>query len=288
MLPTRLWMGAILILLTTGVLVLDNSLAPWYPFLFLLLLTLALLSCHELLHLFTPDRRPWPWLCYAGVGLLIAANWPAHLGHDWLRQVSPDASHWVLGSFAAFVLAAFVLALATFEPPGESSPDTVVRLALAVFLVAYLGVMPGFLAQIRWNAGDDRTRAALALTLAIFVPKCCDIGAYAVGRLIGRHRMTPVVSPGKTWEGLAGGLTVAVAVAIGLNRLGPVLPSDTAAAGFGLTVGVTGVLGDLAESLLKRQYRHKDASQTVPGFGGVLDVVDSIVFASPVAYCWLA
>ena len=132
----------------------------------------------------------------------------------------------------------------------------------------------------------------LGLALAIFIPKCCDIGAYTAGRMVGRHRMTPVISPGKTWEGLAGGLVTAVAAAVALNRLGPVLPgegpaSDVAAAGFGLTVGGAGVLGDLAESLIKRQYRQKDASHVMPGFGGVLDVVDSILFAAPVAYCWL-
>ena len=73
---------------------------------------------------------------------------------------------------------------------------------------------------------------------------------------------------------------------IGINRLGGGL-SDLAAAGFGLTVGIAGVLGDLAESLIKRDCRQKDASQVVPGFGGVLDVVDSVLFAAPVAYWWM-
>jgi phosphatidate cytidylyltransferase len=57
--------------------------------------------------------------------------------------------------------------------------------------------------------------------------------------------------------------------------------------GFGITVGIAGVLGDLAESLIKRDGKQKDASQVVPGFGGVLDVADAILFAAPVAYCWL-
>src|SRR5207249_10685375 len=132
----------------------------------------------------------------------------------------------------------------------------------------------------------------LAMAMTIFIPKCCDTGAYTFGRLIDRLKMAPAISHGKTWEGLAGGMTTAVVAALVLNRLGPVLPgdgvlSDVAAAGFGLTVGGAVVLGDLAESLIKRQYRQKDASHAMPGFGGVLDVVDSIVFAAPVAYCWL-
>src|SRR5205807_2466319 len=159
--------------------------------------------------------------------------------------------------------------------------------------VAYLGLLPSFLAQLRWPAGvgDERFSEAgtLSLALAVFVPKCADVGAYFAGRLFGRHAMAPVLSPKKTWEGAAGGLAASVAAAIGMDRIGsaPVLANLWAEAGFGVTVGLAGMLGDLAESLLKRDCRQKDASHVVPGFGGVLDVVDSVVFAAPVAYCWL-
>jgi phosphatidate cytidylyltransferase len=102
--------------------------------------------------------------------------------------------------------------------------------------------------------------------------------------------MSPVLSPKKTWEGLAGGLALSAAVAVAINRL-PSVPllrgGEPAAACFGLVVGGAGALGDLAESLVKRDCRRKDASHLVPGFGGVLDVVDAILFAAPVAYCWL-
>ena len=309
MLRTRLWMGAVLVTLTVGVLLVDGRLAPWYPFLFALLLILDLLGCRELLALLGPTRRPWPWLCYLAVAALITVNWPVHLWPESAGAVSRDPLRWVLGTYAAVVLAAFLVALATYQPsavgqvsnlpiqPGklETCPtsDTVTKLALTLFLASYLGLLPCFLAQLRWpatvRAADANRQAAVALALAIFIPKCCDIGAYTVGRLVGRHKMTPVISPGKTWEGLAGGLVTAAAAAVAINRLGPALPgSDLTAVGFGLTVGGAGVLGDLAESLLKRQYRQKDASHVMPGFGGVLDVVDSIVFAAPVAYCWLA
>ena len=97
----------------------------------------------------------------------------------------------------------------------------------------------------------------------------------------------------------AGGLATAVLVAVGLNRAGLLVHSDTKvflggdgvtdliAVGFGLTMGVAGVLGDLAESLIKREGGQKDASQAIPGFGGLLDVIDSVIFAAPVAFCWL-
>jgi len=87
---------------------------------------------------------------------------------------------------------------------------------------------------------------------------------------------------------LAGGLTAAVVVAIVIDRFGSVVHGGiAAAAGLGLALGIAGVLGDLAESLIKRACRQKDASQSVPGFGGILDVVDSILFTAPVAYWWL-
>jgi phosphatidate cytidylyltransferase len=85
-----------------------------------------------------------------------------------------------------------------------------------------------------------------------------------------------------------GGLVASCVTAVALYRLDVVLRrAMLAAVGFGLTVGVASVLGDLAESLIKRDCGQKDAAKTVPGFGGILDVIDSVVFAAPVVYCWL-
>jgi len=106
--------------------------------------------------------------------------------------------------------------------------------------------------------------------------------------LIGRHRLAPILSPKKTWEGAVGGLVAAVVAAVGINRFYPVLSGIGREVGFGLTVGLAAMFGDLAESLIKRDCGRKDASQVVPGFGGVLDILDSIIFAAPVAYCWLS
>jgi len=274
MLQTRLWMGAVLIALASGVLAVDQFLGPWYPFLFVFILALALASCYELLQLIGSTARLPAWLCYVSIAVILAANWPAHLfgeSSQWM---------WIAGTFAAVILSCFLVEMATFREPGGS----VVRIALVLLIAAYLGLLPSFLVQLRWLTSVTHSTVALALT--IFVPKCCDIGAYFTGRLLGRHRMTSVLSPKKTWEGLAGGLAVSALAAFAINRLGGGL-SDIAALGFGITVGGAGVLGDLAESLIKRDFQKKDASQVVPGFGGVLDVVDSVLFAAPVAYCWL-
>ncbi len=281
MLRTRLWMGALLIALMAGVLILDRG--PWYPFLLALVLVIALAAAYELYHLLRPAYGVRPWPILGGVLAVVLANWPAHLwgGDPW---------HYVAGTFAAVVLIAFLAEMAVFSTPGGA----VVRIALAAWGAAYLGVLPSFLAQLRWlpgSEGEGDSRGLAAVALAVFVPKCCDIGAYFTGRLLGRHRMAPVLSPKKTWEGMAGGLALSAGAAVAMNRLlSPrplLLGSDLAAASFGLAVGGVGALGDLAESLLKRDCRRKDASQVVPGFGGVLDVIDSIVFAAPVAYGWI-
>ena len=289
MLRTRLWMGSLLIALTVGVLLLDGQFGQWYPFLFVLVMTLALAGCAELLVLLGPSRRPWPVLCYTSVALLIAVNWLPHLC-PIARSISADPMRWILGTYVAIILVGFLAAMRSFQPEGG---DTLARLAMLLLISAYLGVLPGFLTQLRWpnsdRAGDKDLQAVVALALAVFVPKFCDIGAYFTGRLLGRHKMSPVLSPKKTLEGLAGGLLVGTLAAMLINRLGPALRGDDwTAAGFGLTVGAAGVVGDLAESLIKRECRQKDASQVMPGFGGVLDVVDSILYAAPVAYLWLA
>ncbi|MCC6418702.1 MAG: phosphatidate cytidylyltransferase [Gemmataceae bacterium] len=283
MLRQRLWMGSVLIVLVVGMLVVDRHLGPWYPFLLVFVVGLGVAACIELLHLLNPAQRPYSWLCYPLVAGLLLTNWAAHLP-DLAGAGGPF--RWLWLGFGLAVLLVFAAEMATFQAPGGS----VVRMALTVWVVGYLAVLPSFFAQLRW-LGPPIEYGTVALALAIFVPKCCDIGAYTAGRLFGRHRMTPVLSPKKTWEGAAGGLLLAAGVAIGIDRLGPasVLQGDwLREIGFGVTVGLAGMLGDLAESLIKRDCGHKDASQVVPGFGGVLDVVDSVIYAAPVVYWWLS
>ncbi len=281
MLQTRLWMGALLIGLAVGMLVVDRHLAPWFPFLVVFVLGLALAACFELIHLLGPNRRPHAWLCYGGITLLALANWLPHL-----PDVAGDCWLWILSTFTGLVLATFVLEMARFQQPG----DSVERMARTLWVLAYVGLLPSFFAQLRWLGPEHLYHGTTALALTIFVPKMCDSGAYFTGRLLGRHPMTPVLSPKKTWEGAVGGLAFAVVTAIIVNRLGPATLLDgnpLYEIAFGLTVGAAGMLGDLAESLIKRDCQKKDASQIMPGFGGVLDVVDAVIFAAPVAYAWL-
>jgi phosphatidate cytidylyltransferase len=121
------------------------------------------------------------------------------------------------------------------------------------------------------------------------VPKCNDVAAFFTGTFIGRTKMTPLLSPKKTWEGFTGGMIGGTLVAVIVSLAAPIFRGGVPEAiAFGLVMGFAGVLGDLAESLIKRDCQTKDASTDIPGFGGLLDVIDSVLFAAPVAYLWFA
>ena len=132
------------------------------------------------------------------------------------------------------------------------------------------------------------TGRALILYLVLVV-KSTDVGAYFVGRLIGRHKLFPRISPAKTWEGFVGGTVVALLTSIGCvaavgGRLGTVSISLGDAAVLGVLLAMVGTVGDMFESLLKRAAGAKDSGTTIPGMGGLLDVLDSLLFGAPVLY----
>jgi phosphatidate cytidylyltransferase len=118
--------------------------------------------------------------------------------------------------------------------------------------------------------------------VALFGVWGSDTGAFFTGRFIGRHRLAPTISPGKTWEGVFGGLVLGtIAVVLFSAPLG--IPWYLAIV-LGILVTIASVLGDLAESLIKRQAHVKDSGQLFPGHGGMLDRIDSLLFAVIVVY----
>lgn len=179
-------------------------------------------------------------------------------------------------------LIALVAAL-RFYSRGERIEGVTAAAAGAMLAFTYLGVLAAFLMAIRWEF------SAWILLGAVLVTKSCDIGAYFVGMSIGRRKLIPWLSPGKTWEGLIGGALFSAACGAGAatlsHRVGlPLLWWQGALSG--LALGLAGQAGDLVESLLKRDAGLKDSSCLLPGFGGVLDIVDSPLLAAPVAF-WL-
>jgi phosphatidate cytidylyltransferase len=276
---TRLIVGNLLAAATMGLLVGDTYLAPWFPVLFAGLAAIAVVATGELVTLLPAVIRPARGPLGVGVLLVLAANWvPLVLPHV------PRAGA-VLSAFVAVFMTAVVAEMARFREPGGIVP----RLGLVLFAAAYIGLLGSAFAQIRWLTPDP-VRSSWLLALAVFIPKGADTGAYFAGRAFGRHRMTPHLSPKKTWEGLAGGLAWAALTAAGFDLVagGLFRHGILEAVAFGVVVGGVGVLGDLAESLIKRDAAAKDAAASIPGFGGILDVVDSVLFAAPVAYLWFA
>jgi phosphatidate cytidylyltransferase len=148
---------------------------------------------------------------------------------------------------------------------------------ITCFSLMYLGLLPAFLLGIRIDAG------LRWIVMFVLVVKAADIGAYTFGKTLGKHKFAPRVSPGKTWEGLAGAVLAAVVVSsLSAGVFG--IMKVWLAVVFGMGTAVIGQLSDLAESMLKRDAQLKDSSNRVPGFGGILDIIDSPLFAAPFAY----
>jgi phosphatidate cytidylyltransferase len=139
-----------------------------------------------------------------------------------------------------------------------------------------------------WDEGgltDPVGRQGVMLALyTIGVVKLSDVGAYFTGRAIGRHKLFPRISPKKTWEGLIGGMLAAIAASMAFAHFSTHLSGligPVHAAVLGLLLAVAGVLGDMFESVVKRAAGFKDSSSVIPGMGGLLDVLDSLLFGAP-------
>jgi phosphatidate cytidylyltransferase len=284
MLVWRLALGAVFIGGMAALCWADYHAQPPGMWLVMLAALLALAASNELVGMMAAGSfHPAPWPIYLGNLPMVVANWYGHFD-----GATSNTSSFALPAvaFVIAVLAVFVVEMVRYREPGRSTA----QLATAVLALAYVGWLTTFLIQLRFVGGNRMGMAAL-VTL-ILVVKMCDIGAYTVGRLIGRHKMTPRLSSGKTVEGLIGGLIFAsIASWCAFSWLVPAVAGDGVAAPrayawliFGLLAGIAGVLGDLAESLLKRDLGCKDSSTWMPGFGGVLDVLDSLLFSAPVAY----
>ncbi len=145
------------------------------------------------------------------------------------------------------------------------------------FSIIYLGLLSAFVLAVRIDFGP------WALLMFVFVVKSADIGAYSFGSLFGKHKFSPKISPGKSWEGMAGAVVTATIVAILFATSCDIMVWWLAVI-FGFCFAFIGQIGDLAESMIKRDAEQKDSANNVPGFGGILDILDSPLLAAPFAY----
>ncbi|MEU6859410.1 phosphatidate cytidylyltransferase [Glycomyces sp. NPDC046736] len=158
----------------------------------------------------------------------------------------------------------------------------------AALLLVQVPFLAGFVMLLA-TSGNDSARfidgAAAQVIIMLFTVVCSDTGGYIAGVLFGRHQMTPTISPKKSWEGLAGSVVLASlgGAATLWAFFGVSIPLGVA---FGVCVALAATLGDLSVSLLKRDLGIKDMSNLIPGHGGVMDRLDSILMVAPVAYVW--
>ncbi|MEI6787922.1 MAG: CDP-archaeol synthase [bacterium] len=206
----------------------------------------------------------------------------------------------------ALVITLVIFIIFVRQFPQKLNPQPLPTIACTMLGLVYVPLLLMFMLNLcfrwtptAWNAPFSPTATALIVYLVLVV-KASDMGAYFVGSLVGRHKMFPRISPGKTWEGLAGGFLAGIAASMILYWLWRSPDPNLPVAEFGrlsLTWGhalflgaflaAIGVVGDLVESLLKRSAGLKDSGQLFPGMGGILDVLDSLLFAAPALYFYL-
>jgi phosphatidate cytidylyltransferase len=174
-----------------------------------------------------------------------------------------------------FALALSMLMLYQYRRHGVDGVIT--NCGVGCLSLIYIGLFSSFVIAIRLDFG------LWPFLMSILVVKCADIGAYAIGSLFGKHKFCPKISPGKTWEGMLGAIIVGVVVAMVFAAISDIMYLWLGAA-FGICFAVIGQAGDLVESMIKRDARQKDSANNVPGFGGVLDIIDSPLLAVPFAY----
>jgi phosphatidate cytidylyltransferase len=284
MLQARLISGTMMVAVALAILVLDQWFAPWYPLFGITVAVVAFRASGETARLISLIPLPIrPNVAQAGAVVVVVSAWIPHL-RPADGGTAPPSMLVSLGVFTAAALSAFVVEAWEFRKPGGS----IVRCAAHVFVIFYIGLLGAFFAEIRWIGSDPKVGAIL-LFFTIFSVKSCDIGAYFTGRLIGRNKLAPVLSPGKTWEGFFGGLVFgqlccALIVSAAESLFVVKVMHHWEAALIGLLAAMLGQVGDLVESMIKRDCREKDAAAEIPGFGGMMDVIDSVIFFAPAAY----
>src|SRR4051812_24536496 len=244
----------------------------------LILLAIILpIAVQELAILFAAEKvRPYRTLAALGSSSLIL--------HAFLTQFPPFRP--IAASCFAFIIVFIMLLAALRRAMVKQTAESITAMAGTVLATLYLGGLGWFLMALRAKQSqvvhgfEGTTWVILSILLMV---KFTDIGAYFGGRALGKHKLIPWLSPGKTWEGLFFGLLTAGAVGAACAPWIRNVPWWKGII-FGMIIGGIGQLGDLLESMMKRDAEVKDSGRLVPGFGGILDIIDSPLLAAPFAY----
>jgi phosphatidate cytidylyltransferase len=218
---------------------------------------------------------------FGGVLLMVGTflNVTGHLG----TQGSPAR----VNDFETGFIILFVLGLCVRQLASKSNASGITAIATTLFGLMYVPWLLNFIQKINFFPDVD---GKIFVLYFILVTKFSDMGAYLTGSLIGRHKMIPRISPGKTWEGFGGAIflsTISSLVFVhflgdkmsGMNWMHAVI--------LGIVLSSAAVVGDLIESLFKREAGVKDSGNLFPGIGGILDLLDSLLFNAPIMYLYL-
>ena len=242
-------------------------------------------------------------------GFSLSRNYGMAMGVVWLTACyayPPNAARalplghqfeCLLGVILVFGMLLRVLFDSRITKPIEHAGVTLLGFFYLPFMLSFFIRLAQWGAVNRFEIPSARVGVFLASYIALVV-KLGDVGAFAVGLLVGKHKMYPRISPKKTWEGLVGGLIASMAASVAMIELakqcawlpGGPLQSLGIVHGLvlGLVLGIVGVLGDLVESMFKRAVNIKDSAGLLPGMGGILDMFDSLTFTPAVLYFYLA
>ncbi len=229
------------------------------------------------------------WAVLSGTVLVIGFSLIPMFYENYPADCSVGRFGWPMFGMAATIGLAFVSQMIGYKP-GDQVLDNVAR---TVMVVAYIGLLLSFWAPLRVYMGNAWGMVAM---LSLFVTvKISDSMAYAIGRIFGKHKLAPNLSPGKTIEGMFGGLLGGCLGAFFVFcYLAPRITGEASPAAwwmiilFGVVVTLVGIVGDLSESLLKRDGGVKNSSRWLPGLGGIMDIIDSLLPAGPVVFAFWA
>ena len=216
-------------------------------------------------------------------GVLLMCGTFAHL-HGWLGIYDSPAR---VNDFETDFLILFVLGLAVRQLCARLNPEGLSAISVTIFGLMYVPWLLNFIQKITFFPNVE---GKYFLLYFILLTKFSDMGAYVVGSLIGRHKLIPRISPGKTWEGFFGAIAVSTGASVVFvhffgNHLAGM--NFEHAVVLGIILSSTAVVGDLIESLFKRECGAKDSGSVLPGIGGVLDLLDSLLFNAPIMYLYL-
>ena len=333
----RVAWGALAVLAAIAIVVLDVGIAESYagvagpiaallrrgsvvPLVWLALILCGAVELNRMLRL--TGARPYRFLAYALITLLVLSPWASAAGWMGHGAAQVEGLYWLIVWLIGGGVASALVAVYRRDPSGT------LRDAGATWLmIGYLGVLGAVALQLRCGRDMRGQDGAWLFLLTALITKASDIGAYLVGSSIGRHKLIPSISPGKSVEGAIGGLLASAGAAVLFTSLHAVAaeaagPASEAAvygfgdklAGivadatralsheysrngippiwrallFGAAMSAVGQVGDLFESCFKRDAGIKDSASYLPGFGGSLDLLDSVLLALPVAWFLLA